>query len=273
MFGHVVAEKNALSETELARYQAVYCGLCRTLGQEFGQISRLGLTYDMAFLSILLSSLYEPAETEHTARCAAHPMKQHTGVQNEVIRYAAAMTVVLTWYKAMDDWNDDRRHAAKLYAGCLNSRFEQVQEAWPRQCAAVSDGMARIGDVEKTRGDPEPALQAFGSLLGELFVWREDEWARPLRQFGSQLGQFIYLIDSAVDWEKDRKSGSYNPLIRLDRQPEEMRETLVVLIGQAAAIFECLPLEQDLSLMRNILYSGVWQRYNAAMKKKEEQHG
>lgn len=278
MFGHVVAEKETLSEAELARYSAVYCGLCRTLGQDFGQTARLGLTYDMTFLAVLLSSLYEPAETESAARCMVHPMKQHTGVQSEITHYAASLTVALTYYKALDDWQDDRSLRGKFMAGRMDPRYRQVRADFPRQCTAVEDGMARIAEVERAPGSPEPALQAFGSMLGELFVWQEDIWARSLRRFGMQLGQLIYLLDSAVDYEKDLRSGNWNPLVLLGRQPEDMKETLVVLAGQAAEIFECLPLEQDLSLMRNILYAGIWQRYNAAMekkKKKEEgkQHG
>lgn len=276
MFGHVVAVRDDLSEAELSRYSSVYCGLCRTLGQDFGQLARLGLTFDMTFLALLLSSLYEPAESPHTARCIAHPMKQHTSTHSDAVRYAAAMTIALTYYKALDDWNDERKVSRRLYAGHLKSRYREVQTAWPRQCAAIEDGMERIDAAEQSASSPEPALQAFGSLLGELFVWREDPWSRPLRQFGMYLGQFIYLLDAAVDYDSDLRSGNWNPLLLLRKQPEEMLETLEILIGQATAVFELLPLEQDLQLMRNILYAGVWQRYNGAMqkrKKEEEQHG
>ncbi len=60
MFGYVQANLSDLSEEERARYRAAYCGLCRTLGQRHGTLSRLSLTYDLTFLMLLLSSLYEP---------------------------------------------------------------------------------------------------------------------------------------------------------------------------------------------------------------------
>jgi hypothetical protein len=44
------------------RYQAYYCGLCRTLKERYGDLGRLTLSNDMTFLLILLSSLYEPEE-------------------------------------------------------------------------------------------------------------------------------------------------------------------------------------------------------------------
>ena len=42
-------------------------------------------------------------------------------------------------------------------------------------------------------------------------------------------------------------------------------------MGQAAEAFEALPLIQDANLMRNILYSGVWQTYNYEMSKKQNE--
>ena len=47
-----------------------------------------------------------------------------------------------------------------------------------------------------------------------------------------------------------------------------------MLLGDCTAVFEQLPLEQDLHLMRNILYTGVWQKYNQFDRRhhKGEQH-
>ena len=42
-------------------------------------------------------------------------------------------------------------------------------------------------------------------------------------------------------------------------------------LGQAAEIFEGLPLVQDVNIMRNILYSGVWQSYNEMISRKKNQ--
>lgn len=109
--------------------------------------------------------------------------------------------------------------------------------------------------------------QRFGWLMGELFVWREDLWSDALRQLGCWLGQFICLMDAAVDYERDRKRHHYNVVVALGETPEQIRETLMVLIGRATEVFERLPLERDIRLLRNILYAGVWQQYNARLAK------
>ena len=45
MFGFVQICEKELSDEELARYRAFYCGICHTLGEEYRQIARLALSY------------------------------------------------------------------------------------------------------------------------------------------------------------------------------------------------------------------------------------
>jgi hypothetical protein len=105
--------------------------------------------------------------------------------------------------------------------------------------------------------------------MAELFVVEEDFWSNSLRSFGYHLGRFIYLMDATMDYEKDKKTGNYNPLRSMGRQPEEMEDLLNMTIGDATQEFEKLPLVQDAHLLRNILYGGVWQKYYARKDRKE----
>ena len=52
-----------------------------------------------------------------------------------------------------------------------------------------------------------------------------------------------------------------------------MHDTLTMLIGECAAVFELLPIVQDADIMRNILYSGVWLRYDAEMSRRHGKKG
>ena len=112
MFGYVVARKEGLNEEEYARYRALYCGLCRDLGERCGQMARLCVNYDMVFLILVLSSLYEPEETAGSARCAAHPARARDFVRSEVTAYAADMNVALMYHKLRDDWADEATPSA-----------------------------------------------------------------------------------------------------------------------------------------------------------------
>ena len=62
MFGYVTPHFDQLEEQDRLRYLSFYCGLCHAIGDSQGQLARFGLTYDMAFLAMLVGSLYEVDE-------------------------------------------------------------------------------------------------------------------------------------------------------------------------------------------------------------------
>ena len=114
MFGYVTASFRELSKEQQLRYNSIYCGICRRIRQQSGNIARLSLSYDMAFLAALLMSLYEPEEVSGKSTCLPHPVTKKNWVDNTYIRYAADMNVALSYYNFLDDWQDDRKLSAKM---------------------------------------------------------------------------------------------------------------------------------------------------------------
>ena len=86
MFGYVTASLKELDKDEQKRYNAVYCGICRQIRSQSGQKARLGLSYDMAFLALLLMSLYEPEEECGDRACRLHPIHPKPWVDNPYVR-------------------------------------------------------------------------------------------------------------------------------------------------------------------------------------------
>ena len=271
MFGYVRANLNDLSEQEKTRYRAFYCGLCQALGERHGQRGRMTLSFDMTFLTMFLGSLYEPEEKAGEMRCVPHPARPHPFVRTEITDYAADMTVALSYFKCLDDWQDDRKPAAKAGADLLSRCYDAVKERWPVQTAVMETSLRELSEVEKRRVEsPDAAAGAFGKLMGGLFVMKDDYWRGALRAFGTSLGRFIYLADAACDYDKDRKSGSYNPVVLMGRAPEDMRDVLMQTLGAASKAFESMPMLRDEHILRNVLYSGVWQTYNESMEKRKD---
>lgn len=275
MFGYVVVNPKALEEPRRDRYRAFYCGLCRTLGERYGLPARLALTYDMTFLILLLGSLYEPEERADSCRCLPHPARRHACVTTRFTGYAAALNVLLAYYNCEDDWHDERsapKHAAALL---LRRRLPLVRRAYPRQFAAAEGHLAALARIEADNGSADEAANRFALLMGELFVSDEaDHFAPALRRFGEGLGRFVYLMDACLDVREDARRGRYNPLLPLAAQPEfdaRCHELLTALIGEAAAEFESLPLVQDVDILRNILYSGVWTRYALMQQQRQKE--
>jgi hypothetical protein len=274
MFGFVTANIKELSKEQTARYSAVYCGICRQIRERSSQSARLGLSYDMAFLALLLMSLYEPEETGGSRACALHPIRPRAWVNNACIQYAADMNVALAYYKAMDDWQDDRTLSAQIKAKMFGRNYAQLEERYPRQCKAIAECIARISQLEKENcANPDLPANAFGTLMGELLVYQEDLWSDTLRRMGMALGRFIYLADAAADYPRDKRKGKYNPYIAMNTGENWTLwdEHLVLAMGSCTHEFEKLPLVQDKELMDNILYSGVWGNFRR--KKKEGRDG
>lgn len=109
MFGYVIPRNDELKVRELREYRAYYCGLCSCLGSNYGFTGQLSLTYDMTFLCLLLSALYEPEISVQNIRCVAHPAHKHLSKQSVYTKYAADMNILLAYYKCMDDWKDEHK--------------------------------------------------------------------------------------------------------------------------------------------------------------------
>ena len=91
MYGYVQVYRPDLRFREYEVYRSHYCGLCHTLQQRCNAISRLTLSYDFTFLSLLLDALYEPETDTHKQRCFCGIGKNATVYHSAVLDYVADM--------------------------------------------------------------------------------------------------------------------------------------------------------------------------------------
>ncbi len=267
MFGFVTASMDELTKEEKRRYNAVYCGICRRIHDRGGQLSRMVLSYDMAFLALLLMSLYEPEESSGENPCLAHPLRKSPWTDCDAIGYAADMNLALAYYKALDDRADEGKLSSLAMSGVLKKSLASIEAAWPRQCAAMKACIGELSALEGAGcGNPDACAACFGKLMAELMVLREDLWAEELRGLGAALGRFVYLCDAAVDFRQDRKKQQYNPFLAMGMEEDYARweQYLVLTMGRCTQYYERLPLVQDKSILDNILYAGVWSRFRSA---------
>ena len=262
MFGFMIADIPSLSPALKARYRGCYCGVCRAIGRRCGQVCRCCLTYDVVFLALTLNGLYEPEEETERRPCPVHPFRRRESWHSEATDYAADLNVLLARLNCLDDWQDERNPLKWAEAKLLEKPAAAAAERWPRQWAAIRENLSALSELEKRREpSPDPAANAFGRLMGELFVLREDHWAPTLRAMGESIGRFIYLLDAVLDLTKDRRRGLYNPLEAMTAEGatrEDLREILLGLMADCAGQWEKLPILRDAELQRSVLYSGVW---------------
>lgn len=275
MFGYVIYNESSLSPDDLASYKKYYCGLCRTLKNKYGNFSRLSLNFDLVFLAILLDSLYEYDVEEKQFHCSLHPTKTKTATFSLALDYASSISVLLTYYKTLDDWHDEHKVGMLMYQKILQSAFEKVSEQYPRQAKVIKTNLAKLTKLEQAEEtNIDLVSDLFGEILGELFVVKDDEWRKYLYQIGFYLGKFIYLMDAYEDVIKDEKQHNYNVFHQRYQQEnfaDNFYQMMNLLLAEVADQIELLPLEKNINILRNIIYSGTWIKYNLISAKRKEQ--
>lgn len=344
MFGYVVVNKPELKFREFDVYRAYYCGLCHSLSKRHGLSGQLTLSYDMTFLVILLSSLYEPEHSVTSKRCIVHPLKRQNIISSEFTDYVADMNVILSYFKCLDDWHDDRSvlklaYSKLLKKGSIGKNLNNVhatsdstddgsvvatQPCAVDDCSVAATQPCAVDDGSVTATQPNSdsnnqnsyftddsghlhispdysyknKIEAISSLLDELgtrekmnetnvdvvaglfgrimqilFVPFDDIYAKGLGRMGFYLGKFIYIMDAFDDVEEDIKKGRYNVFSNCYTDPDfetHVKDMLTMMMAECSDAFEMLPAVDNADILRNILYSGVWNSYERRVSKNLE---
>ena len=119
-----------------------------------------------------------------------------SGATSEMTAYAADIDLLLAFYNCLDDWADDKSRLKELGAKQLMDAFLSARARRMRQAFAIEKQLGRLRRFERERsGDVLGAADCFGSMLGEVFAYRDDMWAPALKNMGAALGRFIYIMD------------------------------------------------------------------------------
>ena len=276
MFGYININGSELTEENKKAYQAYYCGLCRQLKNGCGTKGQILLSYDLTFLVVLLTGLYELENEETEFTCPVHPIKRRKAFINEASEYAADMNLILAYHNLIDDWKDDHAYVKKALAKILDKDYARIIEKYPRQVKAIEHYMEQTEKLERQKESNLDLVSGVtGEMLGEIFCWKEDIWKEELKTLGFYMGKFIYLMDAYEDFEKDKKKNAYNPLRYMELNGNQDFETicrllLTSMVSECAKSFERLPILLHADIIRNVLYSGVWTKYEYLQLKKRK---
>ena len=267
MFGYVRARLDMLSPGEQEAYQAVYCGLCHTMGKRYGQISRLFLNYDFAFLAMLLAPEHIPC-TEGCKGCPLHPIKgKPVCGEGHWLELAAGESVILTYWKLRDSVEDSgffKGLAARFFSLCLRPAYRKAKRDHPEFDREVISLLNELGRLEQEKSPSlDRTADCFARLLKAAAPKRETETQdRALEQLLYHVGRWIYLIDGVDDLEDDQKNGNYNPV--LARFPQWSGEDQAYLktnlehsLSLAGTAFQLLEPNAWTRVVENILFYGL----------------
>lgn len=275
MFGYVTPAFEALSEEDKRIFRGYYCALCREIGKR-SQPARIGLSYDMTFLAILLASLAEEAAFSERVRCALHPFKRIPIAEpSRELDYSADMSVALIKAKLADDTRDEKN---PLYAAANSLICDKSCKA-KREREIISQKLAELAEIErKNLHDPDLAADCFATLCGEIFAaeFLDKQVREAIYWLGYNIGRWVYLTDAYADLEHDIKKHSYNPFAEgtdaaqiREQNGERIEELLYFALSEASAAYDLLPVKRFGTLLENIIYIGLPMRQEAVLRGKE----
>lgn len=268
MFGYVTINKMELKVKDFYRYRAYYCGLCKKLGEKFGITGRMTLTYEFTFLIVLLSSLYDKKSLTLRERCLVHPLKKRYIMTNEFTEYCADMNLLLSYYSLKDNWIDEKDYKSLVVSKPLERNVKKLCLKYGRQSKVIRNELGNLAECERNKsGDIDEVSGHFGKIVEEVFVYSCDIWEPNLRKMGYYLGKFIYIMDAWDDYEDDMRNGKYN-VLKYAGYTENFDDTchriLLMTIAECGRYMEILPLVKNRDILRNIIFSGVWLKWDAA---------
>ena len=272
MFGYVKVNKMDLTFREYEHYRGYYCGLCKYLKDNHGEISRLSLNYDITFLILILTSVYRPKPTVTEEGCIVNPFKKKKKIINEITEYAASMNVLLTYYKLEDNLKDDRGIKDILAYNIYKGKLKLAYEKYPQKAEFIKNQLENLYSLEQEKNiNIDQVSNTFGNLMAEIFAYKKDKYEQDLRIIGFNVGKYIYLLDAYEDLDKDYEKGRYNPFIDYINRKEELKERVDKLISMSLGLLaqgvDNLNLRVNTGIIENIVYSGVFLRYKNILEK------
>ena len=286
MFGYVKPFKPHMRICEYETYSSVYCGLCRTLGKNYGLAARMTLSYDFAFLGLMALALNDSEAEIVQRRCFANPFKKRPCMETtDGLDYTAAAASILIYHKIKDDI-DDRRFLGKLKPMLAlkftKKAYKKASEAYPELADYISKQIIRQERLEKNNCKSlDRAAEPFSNILGEIAsgLSENKEEKRVLHRFGYLLGRFIYITDAFDAVEKDFKANGFNPLIRGNKtihdltMPEiqtKAEDSVNFTLGALADCYVQLELKRFKPIIDNIVYMGLKNAFYDIVNEKTE---
>lgn len=272
MFGYVRINKMDLTFREFENYKGYYCGLCKYLKENHGEISRLSLNYDITFLILILSAIYKSKTSIFEEVCIVSPFKKKKKIVNEITEYAASMNILLTYYKLEDNLLDDKGIKDILAYNIYKSKLKLAHKKYPDKSNIIKEQMKVLKDLEKEKNcNIDRVSNTFGEIMGEIFSYKNDEYEEDLRRIGFNIGKYIYILDAYEDLDEDYKKSRYNPFIEYINNREQLKlkvdKLISISLGLLASSIDNLNLKLNRGIVENIVYSGVYLRYKNILEK------
>ena len=265
MFGYIRTDRPELLVREDEFYKAAYCSLCRTLGRRYGIGARLLLNYDATFVQLLSMALRERPANVVRSRCTVNKCRRCRMCEgaSEDENYAADLTVILAYYKIVDNIRDSTFFKALLFRVLLvfvmvpHKKAARLNPGLEAAAAAYMEAQRKVESSGSPTADEsaDPSAEFGAYVFGNIPAAGND--AEALCFLGRCVGRWVYLADAFDDLPEDRKRGSFNPYIAVPEDDDEIISQLSLTSSMAADALKELKLLHYREIIENIICGGL----------------
>ncbi len=289
MFGYVTPYKMELKIKDYEMFKAYYCGLCISIKNNFSNLCRMTLNYDMTFLGILLDSLEYSKHKYVVTKCIAHPMKKRPKViDNRALDYAAFCNVSLVYYKLLDDYNDDNSLSKKFISMYIKKFINKSKEDLSPILVNIEENIKKLSFLEKSGeiisidelSDPFASLTAF--IVS--YYYKNENFYNELYDLGYNLGRWIYIIDAFDDLKEDMEKHKFNAINKafnvenlsyedlIIKEGNRIEFNLIMSANSTSEALDKLSINKNKDLLFNILQLGLMNKIETIKSRSDKKH-
>ena len=278
MLGYILPEKPELRVREFELYNGYYCGLCKEIGENYGQIARLWLSNDMAFLAMFLGALTGGDDHLEYKHCIMHPIaKKPVEAYEQAIKYASDMMIILGYENFMDDVRDNEKASWEAKLLRLEKKYQKARKLHPEVADIIHTNLQQLYAQEvQGKSNVKEMSECFGKVMAAVFTGYNipSEQLRTVYTFADNLGKWLYLLDIMDDFEDDMREFRFNPIVDLGIQSREkaveMAEpALYHYLGEMAKAYDLLEFRKNKDILDNVIFLGLRRITDDVLKGKE----
>lgn len=266
MFGSIKPDKTICSKAQRSEYKKYYCGLCCAMGNEFGNLSRFFINYDLTNDYLLSASASDNCIEKRCTCPWSWKRKKVTYIEcPEISEYYAKLNYMLVYYKLMDDMLDDNSKKAKFIYEKMHDKATKTETEMSREVELLQKYLNELHNIEKAN-EHLPVLtvaEKFGMLLQRMVKpkFESDIDEDVFSKINYWTGIWIYTMDAINDCIKDQKKGNYNPitaglegnaLLIMRLRKQELLDILKTSRSKVLELLDLYPVYENAELIRNL---------------------
>lgn len=278
MFGYVTPDKPNLFMKDFVLFRANYCGVCHAMKKESGQIARLTVNYDIAFISAFFHDLREEKREIVMKRCILNPKKRPVVDVTPLMREIARLNLILAGLKIRDDRADgDSSFLRRLL---FSREIKKARKKSPELAALADECAERQIKEEKEGCALDGAAEPFADMMRKVFRYFAGEKSTPaVEKLGYLLGKYVYLIDALDDYDEDAKKHRFNAFRRTfgakdfkelkEKRSEDLAFIMEDIVRGVEEAYRDVKMGENEGVVTNTLWYGLRNRISMVLNKED----